>query len=499
MNTAKLLLSEKLITKNQYEQAYLDNMAHGATIGFHLIQSGAVSSEAMVTFQMERFGLKRRKKNTLNTIPGHVIRKITRYLANKYRVLPISTSADVLLLGITEPTNDKAMDMVANYTAMAVQPILVSEDDMTWALNRYFNSDAQNAARDTMPLANKERQGGGWDDDDAPRDTISWGVNIEDALSRAVTVSAKQTDRNLLSVVPPPPPREPTKQPKTVESQTHSSIPPKHSAPPQKEDSGNFGELPPSEEVADQLARTSISIPPPHMPSQDERPTIIPGAPPHGGGVDSWTDTTPATELQEQVSPALRSYLPPSVKPSIGAPGAPRVSILPPHKTHARTEGELLHAVITTNSRDEIISLALEYMLRFAGRALFFIVKKTEIRGFHIAGEYTNRESVRSFWIPFNTRSTLGQVATSGLTYLGPIGRKPADAVFCAALGGRPSHALVVPIILKNRTVGILFADRVQTQEIAWPRLNRLTEAITGSLNRFIQKEHNAKSSHTSA
>jgi hypothetical protein len=110
-----------------------------------------------------------------------------------------------------------------------------------------------------------------------------------------------------------------------------------------------------------------------------------------------------------------------------------------------------------------------------------------------VAGEYTRRDAVRTFWIPFSERSTLGQVAISGNTYLGPIGDKPADAVFCAALGGRPSHALLIPIILKRRTIGMLFADGVETQQIAWPRLNRLTEAITTALTGFITREKQKK------
>ena len=132
--------------------------------------------------------------------------------------------------------------------------------------------------------------------------------------------------------------------------------------------------------------------------------------------------------------------------------------------------------------------LALEYMLRFATRAVFLVARQTEIRGFHVAGEFTNRDSIRSFWIPFAARSTLGKVARTGQIHLGPIGSKPADAIFCAALGGCPGNALMIPIVIKGRTAGILFADHIEVTEIAWPRLTRLLEAVTSSLTRLLFK-----------
>ncbi|MBN2530216.1 MAG: hypothetical protein JXR76_27750 [Deltaproteobacteria bacterium] len=603
MNTAKLLLSEKLITKEQYEQAYLDHKTDGKTIGFHLIRRNIVSSDDLVRFQMERLGMKRRDKSTIVDLPKHITELVSPDTAHNWRVLPLDLKSNIITLGMADPADDLAMDTIARYTSLTVSPTLISEDDMTWALDHYYGDINKPPIRNTMPLIPQETQSEQMADDwfDSPRDTISWGINIEDALTNAVRISAKMAEKKKsISPAPAddaPAPSEDNDVPETPSpEQSPSEIAVERTAlvadepPVELADIVprlNGSSVPPSPEISSEtakiakdVARMLASVPPsesetaipvdeqeaempaepipgdretPLIPEGDtldvswsslepitesseipsldgiedeaalgwsvitaqrelnrtkqfsgagdsgartseaeERPTIIPeGDPPSGSfvmdkGVDSWVDTTPAALVQHIAAPEHRKF---QSSPSTPAIMQARMSLAPPHRAHQRTEGELLHEIYTTDSRDELISLALEYILRFAGRALFLVVRKSEIRGFHVAGEYTSREAIRTFWIPFNERSTLGEVAVSGTTYLGPIGDKPADAVFCAALGGRPSHALLVPIILKNRTIGILFADQVKTQQIAWPRLNRLTEAITSSLTRFVLRE----------
>ena len=489
MNTAKLLLSENLITNDQYEQAVLDRRSEGKTVVHHLVRRGLISSDALIEFQIDRLGMKRHRQSSLAKIPPNLIPKITTALAHRYRVIPVSQESNVLALGMTDPVDDEAMDAISRHASLIIRPVLISEEDMSWALSRYY-SDHENkktgkSAKDTMPRIRRSEVIAEPGTDDRPRETLSWGVSIEDALTNAVKItSVRDTDTHLFSIAPTPAKND------AEDGDTSGWDIEAHDVP---------SEMPEHTEIA---PVTEAPLPLDEMTdSPNERPTVIPDAVPplienleSGGGLDSWLDTTPADTLQHAAEPELRTFH--SVPPNPMVMEA-RMSLLPPHKVHQHTEGELLHEILNTNSRDELISLALEYMLRFAGRAVFLVVRKTEIRGYHIAGEYTRREAIRTFWIPFNQRSTLGQVAISGNTYLGPMGDKPADAVFCAALGGRPSHALVVPVILKHRTVGILFADQVRTQEIAWPRLNRLTEAITSSLARFILTEKTKRNSKT--
>jgi len=437
--TARLLLSEKQITEEQYEQAYLEFMERGGTMGFHLVAAGAISSENLVAFIEKHFGLRRRSRPMLETIPAHLVRRISRATALRHRVLPISIRQSALQLGVADPCDSATLDEIARLAGMPVSPVLISEDDMSWAIARYYPEATDDSRRDTPPFSLLDADKGLWhphaedgDDEEGRRHTISWGITIEDALASAVADA----------------PREST---------------------------------PPVQETVPPIALT-VRLDP---PATDE-PPVLPPAEDTSSSLHSWTDNRPST-------PAPRQSTPPSEPPrrhSLFPQGAQksRTSIPLPGGARNRTEGELLQAVATTKSRDEIIILALEYMLRFSKRAVFLVTRQSEIRGFHVAGEYTNRESIRSFWIPFSARSTLGVVARSGQMHLGPIGSKPADAVFCAALGGSKGAALMIPIVIAQRTAGILFADGIETHEIAWPRLTKLLEAVTGSLSRLLLK-----------
>jgi hypothetical protein len=477
MNTAKLLLSENLISSSQYKEARAAQKTEGKNILHHLIAKKVITSDALVKFQADRLGMKREQRARLSAIPIETVHLISPTLAQTHRILPIAVDRDVLTLGMTDPVDDEAMDAISRHLSMVIRPVLVAEDDLSWSLSKYYGLKEGFSPRDTMPRIPQPSRAAS---DYVPRETISWGITIEDALTNAVRITAEQNAHSNVYRV--------------------SSVPPQPvSRPPEETDSTDDGD---AASLADEKtpqsdgARQTTEVPVPTQADVPlERPTVVPLPPAiegavAPGGLDSWTDMTPATALQHTAQPRHRSFQ--SIPPNPSVMEA-RMSLLPPHRAHQRTEGELLHEIYNTESRDDLISLALEYMLRFAGRAIFLVVRKTEIRGYHVAGEYTRRDAVRTFWIPFSERSTLGQVAISGNTYLGPIGDKPADAVFCAALGGRPSHALLIPIILKRRTIGMLFADGVETQQIAWPRLNRLTEAITTALTGFITREKQKK------
>jgi hypothetical protein len=175
---------------------------------------------------------------------------------------------------------------------------------------------------------------------------------------------------------------------------------------------------------------------------------------------------------------------PPPKVPSAPAPAPAPASAPPPPPP--RSEGVLLAAMGQAASRDEIIALALEYLLRFAERSVFLAVKKQEIRGMDIAGKGTSRESIRSFWVPVSARSTISQVITARQLHLGSLSRHPADGVLAAALGGRPDRALVIPVIIGNRVVALLYADNLLADLPPGQRLVRLAETVADGFARLI-------------
>jgi hypothetical protein len=136
--------------------------------------------------------------------------------------------------------------------------------------------------------------------------------------------------------------------------------------------------------------------------------------------------------------------------------------------------------------RDEIIQLVLDYMLGFCDRASFMVVRNQEIRGFEIKGDLTNKSAIRSFWLPLSSPSTLRRVVNNRQIHLGALSGDSADMVLSAAFGGRSTRVLAIPIEIRERVVGILYADKLGSNMPPWDKLMQLASAMGDNFMRLI-------------
>ena len=148
-----------------------------------------------------------------------------------------------------------------------------------------------------------------------------------------------------------------------------------------------------------------------------------------------------------------------------------------------------MEAIGRAKDRDDIISLALEALTRFAKRAAFFTVRRTEIRGFSIVGDFTNIEAARSFWVPVSTPSTLSKAVKDKQIHIGPLARNPADSVLAASLGGRPDRTVIIPLAIHDKTIGLLYADRIEGEIPPKYRLERLAEITAENLSLLLHRK----------
>jgi hypothetical protein len=183
-----------------------------------------------------------------------------------------------------------------------------------------------------------------------------------------------------------------------------------------------------------------------------------------------------------QTGPSFSSP-PDPVEPG-GCPTEPAA----PAPTRTLSEGEIIAAIGEAVDRDAVVSLAIGYLKRFASRAAFFTVKRDEIRGFDIVDDLGHREAARSFWIPFAAPSTLRRVAEERRVYAGSLDKTSADAVLSAALGGRPERVIVLPIVLKGKTAGLLMADGFYDAFPPRARLERLCDAVAEVFTKMIAR-----------
>jgi hypothetical protein len=372
-------------------------------------------------------------------------------------------------------------------------PVLISEKDMNWALNYYYgiasrepepaspppkktgNAQAQAVIR--RPIIVGDSQPGGPGAPPAGKPEPSAPSKEQRQLQAHAEGSgwSLDTDRDAGEARSAALEREwsfPTEikgkkeKKEAPEPQARSSAPPK----PRR----RTGRLMPSRPESKPpviLSTRSAPLPEREPPSKPRQRTA--SRPER----DSW-----------QVPP--REDPPPERQPSFSANGrrAAALGKKQEPKPKKLTTGELLHQISAASKRDEIIKAALEFLLHYSERSIFFVVQQERIKGHSVAGEATSREAIRSLWIPANSVSTLREVVSDRQIHYGALGSSPADTVLASALGGKPERALVVPVMIRSRVVGLLYADKLPADPLPWDQLERLTDVVGAAFTGLLKQ-----------
>jgi hypothetical protein len=122
-----------------------------------------------------------------------------------------------------------------------------------------------------------------------------------------------------------------------------------------------------------------------------------------------------------------------------------------------KTAAELL---VEAEDRDEILAAVLGSLARDYSRCAIFLVREEFAKGWKCAFEGQTRPGFEQLQIPLNEPSVLKTVAEGKSYYLGPIPRSPFNSLMLQEMGGTvPPAALLVPLLMVGRVVGILYVD----------------------------------------
>ncbi len=111
------------------------------------------------------------------------------------------------------------------------------------------------------------------------------------------------------------------------------------------------------------------------------------------------------------------------------------------------------------SDREEIIRLALELSTNHARVAGLFVVRSQNVSGFR-ASHRAMAEAISLIDLPIGTPSLLTYPALSRMPYRGAAAPDGIDGRLLAALGRKDAQEVFVhPIIVRNRTVNLLYAD----------------------------------------
>lgn len=117
---------------------------------------------------------------------------------------------------------------------------------------------------------------------------------------------------------------------------------------------------------------------------------------------------------------------------------------------------ELIRALERAHERDDVVAVMVDHLAETHRRAGFFVIKRDELTVFSI--------KPRPGTMPFATLkldrpSTLADVVGTRLPYRGPIPDDASRQFLATALIVCPPEILLVPVTVRERVVGVLFAE----------------------------------------
>lgn len=133
-----LLLKEKVITPAQLEEALNYQVIFGGKLGTNLIEMG-VPEKAISAALSVKFGIRAADPDQVMDAPIDVIEKVPIDIARKYRVVPVELTGRRLTLGMTNPTDLKAIDEISFRTGLIVQPVVIPDVRLDYALEKHYD------------------------------------------------------------------------------------------------------------------------------------------------------------------------------------------------------------------------------------------------------------------------------------------------------------------------------------------------------------------------
>ena len=174
---AKQLVLAELLTEQSAQQAYQQAQRSKTSLVNYLVQNKLVKSQQIAEIACEHFGMALLDLNYLDkeTQPrGLVSEKLVR----QHHVLPLWRRGNKLFVGVSDPTNQQAINDIQFSTGLTTEAILVEDDKLVDAIEKFFDShstgleDMADVDLDGVDIEsaedNKRDAIAGQDADDAP-------------------------------------------------------------------------------------------------------------------------------------------------------------------------------------------------------------------------------------------------------------------------------------------------------------------------------------------
>jgi type IV pilus assembly protein PilB len=155
----EFLITNKLITKEQLDQASELQKGTPAPLSRLLVSLGYITEEKLLGCLASQFGVSPwnfseapPESEALQHLPGTICRM--------YQICPVELRGDLLVLAMQNPNDLEAIDLVRNLTGLRVEPVLPDRERLLKAIETAYGAHQVNETIDTLIIgAIKDKSG----------------------------------------------------------------------------------------------------------------------------------------------------------------------------------------------------------------------------------------------------------------------------------------------------------------------------------------------------
>jgi type IV pilus assembly protein PilB len=133
------LVAEGALTEMDARRALEAATKQKIPLGTFLVEHALVASARVAQAASMEFGIPLLNAQAID-ISQLPLKMISEDLINKHQVLPLFKRGNRLFVGISDPTNLRALDEIKFQSNHTVEPILVSEDQLAIVIEQAFNA-----------------------------------------------------------------------------------------------------------------------------------------------------------------------------------------------------------------------------------------------------------------------------------------------------------------------------------------------------------------------
>jgi len=150
MKLGEMLIKEKLITQQQLDTA-LSGQQHDRKVplGEILVNMGLVNKDTIKRALARKLGIPVVNLRKFNVDPN-VIKLIPENILRKHSIMPLCRTEDTLIVAVLDPMNWAPLDTLRFYTKLIIEPVMASEDDISFAIDHFYGYDGSGSNIDEL-------------------------------------------------------------------------------------------------------------------------------------------------------------------------------------------------------------------------------------------------------------------------------------------------------------------------------------------------------------